>query len=262
MPSAIGRSNPDPSFFTSAGDRLTVMWRGGSQKPQLCSAERTREYASRTAASGSPTSVKPGCAAWAASTSIVMRTASMPSVAADQTLESMVYGHAKVPHRGYLGLVVKVTDAHRCAPSHGQDPCSPENRRAPSPGAGHLRPLPHRNCSPLGRRPPFLLGQSEGNEGQRHGGHHRQRGHHRRKTAAAGETVRAADQVHDRTRGRGDVSDGVKLYSTWRIFFSASTFGSTKRRPSTSTAGSVPRWNVLLWYSSGRASSCATRYFD
>src|SRR5712692_1475174 len=104
MPRAMGRSKPDPSFFTSAGERLTVMWRGGSQKPQLCRAERTREYASRTAASGSPTRVKPGFAACAESTSMVMRTASMPKVAADHTFESMARGdHAEVPDRGYLG---------------------------------------------------------------------------------------------------------------------------------------------------------------
>src|SRR5213594_2760356 len=53
-----------------------------------------------------------------------------------------------------------------------------------------------------------------------------------------------------------------EAYSTCKIFFNASTLGSTNRRRSTSTAGSVPRWNVLLWYSSGRAISCATRYFD
>src|SRR5205823_13161140 len=44
---------------------------------------------------------------------------------------------------------------------------------------------------------------------------------------------------------------GELYQSTWKIFFNASTLGSTKRRPSTSRAGSMPRWNVFDWNCSG-----------
>src|SRR5947207_13465591 len=114
MPIAIGRSKPDPSFFTSAGERLTVMCRGGRKNPLLANAARTREYASRTAASGRPTSVNPGCAEYPPeSTSIVIRTASIPSVAALHTFESMLLcDPAEVPHRGYLGTHRDTTRLH------------------------------------------------------------------------------------------------------------------------------------------------------
>ena len=55
IPIAIGRSNPDPSFFRSAGARLIVIRVGGISKPEFLIADRTRSRLSRTAASGSPT---------------------------------------------------------------------------------------------------------------------------------------------------------------------------------------------------------------
>ena len=45
---AIGRSNPVPVFRTLPGDRLIVMRFAGSDTPQLCSAVRTRSFASLT----------------------------------------------------------------------------------------------------------------------------------------------------------------------------------------------------------------------
>ena len=55
IPSAMGRSNPEPSFFTSAGARFTVMVCQGNSKPQFLMADLMRSLLSRTAASGRPT---------------------------------------------------------------------------------------------------------------------------------------------------------------------------------------------------------------
>ena len=60
MPSAIGRSNDDPAFRTSAGARLIVMRCDGKSKPELRIAARTRSRLSRTLASGRPTIRKKG----------------------------------------------------------------------------------------------------------------------------------------------------------------------------------------------------------
>ena len=54
-PSAIGKSKIGPCFLMSAGARLTVMRRRGQVKPLFFIAARTRSPASRTAASGRPT---------------------------------------------------------------------------------------------------------------------------------------------------------------------------------------------------------------
>src|SRR5689334_7927106 len=107
MPIAIGRSNAEPSLRTSAGERLTTMKRAGMKKPQLFSAAVTRAYASRTDASGSPTSTNPGGWEWPASTSMTRPTASIPSVAALQIFDSMAgFSTRGSPRRrGYLGLL-------------------------------------------------------------------------------------------------------------------------------------------------------------
>ena len=60
MPTAIGRSNPAPSFLTSAGARLTVTRSIGNVKPEFLMADATRSRPSRTALSPSPTMEKDG----------------------------------------------------------------------------------------------------------------------------------------------------------------------------------------------------------
>ena len=58
MPTAIGKSNPDPSFFRSAGARLTVIRVVGRSNPEFRIADCTRSRLSRTAVSGRPTMLK------------------------------------------------------------------------------------------------------------------------------------------------------------------------------------------------------------
>src|SRR5436190_13414573 len=57
---AIGRSKWLPSFSTSAGARLTVMWRDGNDSPRAAKAERTRSRDSATVLSGNPTTANAG----------------------------------------------------------------------------------------------------------------------------------------------------------------------------------------------------------
>jgi len=59
-PTAMARSSPAPPFRTPDGARLTVTRRRGQGNPLESRAARTRSRDSRTAASGSPTMVKPG----------------------------------------------------------------------------------------------------------------------------------------------------------------------------------------------------------
>ena len=75
---AMARSRPGPALRRLAGARLATMRRRGNSKPQLASAARTRSRASRTAASGSPTTEKAGSPRWT-STSTRTGRASMPS---------------------------------------------------------------------------------------------------------------------------------------------------------------------------------------
>src|ERR1051326_6758416 len=80
------------------------MWRFGKKKPEFASAALTRAYDSRTARSGKPTIWKPGWPAPCESTSMVIRTALIPRVAALPIFESMRgFDPAEVPIRGYLG---------------------------------------------------------------------------------------------------------------------------------------------------------------
>ncbi len=60
IPTAIAKSSDAPALRRSAGARLTVIRRGGYAKPALRSAPRIRSRASWSAASASPTIVKPG----------------------------------------------------------------------------------------------------------------------------------------------------------------------------------------------------------
>src|SRR6185437_15329903 len=59
-PTATARSRPAPPFRMPEGARLTVTRRSGHGSPLDSRAARTRSRDSRTAASGSPTMVKPG----------------------------------------------------------------------------------------------------------------------------------------------------------------------------------------------------------
>ena len=75
---AIARSIPGPALRRLAGARLATIRRSGNSKPQLASAARTRSRASRTAASGRPTTEKAGRPRWT-STSTRTGRAEMPS---------------------------------------------------------------------------------------------------------------------------------------------------------------------------------------
>ncbi len=54
MPTAIGKSKRVPSFFKSAGARLTVIFFAGAGMPLFLSAVRMRLLLSFTAVSGNP----------------------------------------------------------------------------------------------------------------------------------------------------------------------------------------------------------------
>ena len=60
IPSKMGRSYTVPAFFLSAGARLTVTTLTGKSIPMFLMEARTRSRASRTAASGRPTTSKRG----------------------------------------------------------------------------------------------------------------------------------------------------------------------------------------------------------
>ena len=87
MTRAMGRSKAAPSFFTSAGARLTVIRWGGKEYPELRMAAFTRSLLSLTALSGSPTTEKEGSAR-AMSTSTSTRYASTPKTAPETILDS------------------------------------------------------------------------------------------------------------------------------------------------------------------------------
>ena len=87
IPSAIGRSNTDPSLRVSAGAKLTVIRRTGISYPEFRTAARTRSRASRTPASGSPTTAKVGMPGLT-STSTSTIEASSPMTAALRTRAS------------------------------------------------------------------------------------------------------------------------------------------------------------------------------
>ena len=61
-PTAIGKSRPDPSFFKSAGAKLTVTLSTGNAYPEFRIADCTRSLDSFTATAGSPTISKEGTA--------------------------------------------------------------------------------------------------------------------------------------------------------------------------------------------------------
>ena len=60
MPIAIGKSNNDPIFFTSAGAKLTTILPRGNSNPLFTIADLTLSFASFIAASGNPTMLKYG----------------------------------------------------------------------------------------------------------------------------------------------------------------------------------------------------------
>ena len=61
---AIGRSNPEPSFRSPAGARLTVIRRSGHSSSALAIPLLTRSFASWHALSGRPTMAKAGTPRW------------------------------------------------------------------------------------------------------------------------------------------------------------------------------------------------------
>ena len=60
IPTAIGRSNPAPSFFRAAGARFTVIRSKGKGYPEFWIAALTLSLLSLTMLSGSPTVANPG----------------------------------------------------------------------------------------------------------------------------------------------------------------------------------------------------------
>ncbi len=87
-PTAIARSNAGPALRTAAGARLAVRRCWGKSRSELSSAARTRSRASRTDASGRPTSENAGRPR-RTSTSTVTSRPSTPSTANVATLASM-----------------------------------------------------------------------------------------------------------------------------------------------------------------------------
>ena len=88
IPTATGRSKVVPSFFMSAGARLTVIFLAGRLYPVFFIAARTLSLLSFTALSGKPTVENEG-RPLEISTSTSTSRASMPSVVAVSTLESI-----------------------------------------------------------------------------------------------------------------------------------------------------------------------------
>ncbi len=90
IPTAIGRSNPEPSFFTSAGARFTVILLMGKAKLLFLRAALTLSLASFTAASGNPTIVNDGKALPVMSTSTISGSALRPSKVTLSTDENTI----------------------------------------------------------------------------------------------------------------------------------------------------------------------------
>ena len=86
-PIAIGRSNPVPTFRESPGDKLTVIRRDGTAKPEFARAATTRSRLSFTSPAGSPTMHQYGSPG-ATSTSTQMSYASTPTTAAERMAAS------------------------------------------------------------------------------------------------------------------------------------------------------------------------------
>lgn len=81
---AMGRSNPDPSFRTSAGARFTVIRLAGMDIPEFFSAVRTRSWASRTAEAKYPTMENIGMPSLTSASTVILRL-SIPQMAAEIT---------------------------------------------------------------------------------------------------------------------------------------------------------------------------------
>ena len=81
----MGRSNDEPVFFMSAGDKLTVTDLRSAPKPEAGRAHRTRVRPSPTARSARPTTATPGRPELT-ETSICTRRASTPQSIAVLTL--------------------------------------------------------------------------------------------------------------------------------------------------------------------------------
>src|SRR5213076_3296067 len=116
-------------FSTSAGARLTVMWRDGNDRPSAANAERTRSRDSATVLSGNPTTAnagRPGVIVTWASTS----TTSTPLNASVRTRATMPGPAPCLAYWGpYPPLARKLTDVCGYAPAARATPTSSVFRR-------------------------------------------------------------------------------------------------------------------------------------
>src|SRR5436190_1890945 len=124
-PMAIGRSKEEPSFFTSAGAKFTVILWAGKENPEFLTAVTTRSRDSRTPASGSPTMLKAGRPN-RKSTSTQTGYPSTPWTAADNTRANII-GSAPVLHKNFISKEWKLqagpvgVQIKLCLHRHGKD---------------------------------------------------------------------------------------------------------------------------------------------
>lgn len=90
IPTAIGKSSPEPSFFKSAGARLTVIRVVGNLNPEFFKAARTLSLDSLTAVSGSPTSSNAG-RPFEISTSTIISSPLIPHVVSPKVFAYMSF---------------------------------------------------------------------------------------------------------------------------------------------------------------------------
>ena len=140
-PRARARSNPDPVFLRSAGDRFTTMRLGGRFTPVSLRALLTRAPASETAASGSPTTVSPG-KPLEITTSTPTRWASIP-INVDENVRLRIYRFTG--SQTGRPLYTKLTfSARGCQPPRGLEPRCQIIRTAAT--ASTPRPAQYQRC--------------------------------------------------------------------------------------------------------------------
>ncbi len=143
IPTAIARSSDEPALRRSAGARLTVIRRGGWTKPAFRRAPRTRSRASWSAASASPTMVKPGSPG-ATSTSTRIIRPSRPLRVADGTMASTTRGYRRtLTARSIAAYLPRTKPGRRRPRPFSARPNSPLPSQEQRPSA----------CPPTGRTP-------------------------------------------------------------------------------------------------------------